>query len=130
MLDPEASASRRDRAAEVLARYTAVPAPRPQPLGKKEQAELDARNAAKGTPWENLLEWPAKSCRPAPEQEARDVEWEAQAPQREQEHKAKWDALLNRRPVSESADWRPDLDYSPSRIPGERVKSNSAPGDE
>ena len=45
-------------AAKALERITAdeTPTPRPKPLGKKEQAQLDAENAGIGTDWGNDLD--------------------------------------------------------------------------
>ena len=47
------------KAAIAAAKYVEQPVPRVLPLGKKARAEIEARDAAKGTQWEDLLEWPA-----------------------------------------------------------------------
>ena len=69
MRDPTASAARRDKAAIAAAKYVEQPVPRVLPLGKKARAEIEARDAAKGTDWEGLLDWPAmppKAASPNP----------------------------------------------------------------
>lgn len=83
MNDPSASVELRLRAAGIAAPFMhAKPAPTP-PIGKKAQAEIDARTTEKGSAWEGLL--PDYGILPA---------LPSATPSSEE-----WDELLNRPPI-------------------------------